>query len=223
MSPIFGGSSDRAAEEARGYNGANMGRVDDTIVREYFEENRFLVRQVRPAATSSRKQPDDAESHFLVSNPAYRTDGRKPGFFLFPSELPFIKHAWVTVRSAGSPRFSPGILKGGARLLRFLEQNVAKPREQARPEVEGLEEMENLLRILVLPGLPTVEPYRGQVTELLRSRGVDGIISFRSMLAEIIARVETGRSYPESDILEALRVLKQYDLIGDSQLELFGK
>ena len=82
-------------------------------------------------------------------------------------------------------------------------------------------EEDDLLKVLVLPGLPTENPYREQSMELLKEKGVDGIISFRSMLLDILARVEINRNYQKSEILQVLRILKNYDLLSDPQMELF--
>ena len=78
-----------------------------------------------------------------------------------------------------------------------------------------------MMKILVLPGLPTENPYREQSIQLLQEKGVDGIISFRSMLLDILAKVEVNRNYQKSDILQTLRILKNYELLGNPQLELF--
>jgi len=69
--------------------------------------------------------------------------------------------------------------------------------------------------------LPTENPYREQSIQLLREKGVDGIISFRSMLLDILAKVEINRNYQKSEILQTLRILKNYELLGNPQLELF--
>jgi len=77
-----------------------------------------------------------------------------------------------------------------------------------------------LTKVLVLPALPTAEPFRSQSVELLKSKGVDCIISFRSMLLDLIDKVETNRSYGKSDALQMIRILKNYDLFQDPQLTL---
>lgn len=198
-----------------------MSRVDEDIVREYFEENGFLVRQLRKYQVHSRQKTSEEEIDLLVFNPRYRSGQRRPNFLLFSSELPYVQRALVVVKGWHTSRFTPGMLKSSTKLFRFLEQNVLKRAARELPEGEEIEPTENLLKILVLPGLPTVEPYRAQSIELLRSRGVDGIVSFRSMLTEIVSRVEINRIYRKSDFLEAIRVLKNYDLIKEPQMELF--
>ena len=55
----------------------------------------------------------------------------------------------------------------------------------------------------------------------MRSKGVDGVISFQSILEELVAGVSTNRNYVKSDLLQILRLLKNYGLLKDTQME-FG-
>ena len=77
------------------------------------------------------------------------------------------------------------------------------------------------MKILVVPGLPRDTKTRQRSIELLRSKGVDGVISFRSILQELIANVATNRNYQKSDLLQVLRLLKNYGLLREPQME-FG-
>ena len=58
--------------------------------------------------------------------------------------------------------------------------------------------------------------------QVLKERGVDAIISFRAMLLDIIDKLEINRSYGKSDTLQVMRILKNYDLLKDPQLDLPG-
>jgi hypothetical protein len=55
---------------------------------------------------------------------------------------------------------------------------------------------------------------------MLKERGVDAIISFRAMLLDIIDKVEINKNYRKSDTLQVMRILKNYDLLKDAQLDL---
>ena len=48
-----------------------------------------------------------------------------------------------------------------------------------------------------------------------------GVISFRSILQELVASVQTNHNYRKSDLLQILRLLKNYELLKEPQLE-FG-
>jgi hypothetical protein len=202
--------------------------IDEGIVREYFEQNGFLVRQLRKYEVQARKKTGDEEIDLLVYNPAYQRAARKPEFFLFSSELAFIHRAIVAVKPWHTGRFTPGTLKSSPEIFRFLEENVLRevtrffPSEQdANLEAAGAGGGD-LTKILVLPSLPTAEPFRSQSVQMLKERGVDAIISFRAMLLDIIDKIEPNRNYGKSDTLQVIRILKNYDLLKEAQLEMFA-
>ncbi|MDA0347422.1 MAG: hypothetical protein O3C43_09780 [Verrucomicrobia bacterium] len=204
-----------------------MSSVDESIVREYFEQNGFLVRQLRKYQVQSRKKTTDEEVDLLVYNPSFDPNSRKPDFMLFPSELKFIHKAVVVVKGWHTLRFTPAMLKSSPEIFRFLEKTVVKKvsdlffEDSAKGQNRNGEPRDELMKILVLPGLPTENPYREQSIQLLQEKGVDGIISFRSMLLDILAKIEINRNYQKSEILQVLRILKNYDMLGKPQLELF--
>lgn len=201
-----------------------MAGFDEQIVREYFELHGFLVRQLRKYQVPARKKLAEEEIDLLVYNPSYVAQGRAPNFLLFATELPYIHRALVVVKAWHTTlRFTPAMLRSSSEIFKFLEKNVLKTVEDVFVDVEEEEGFgdREIMKILVLPGLPTAEPHRSESIQLLRDRGVDGIISFRSMLMDIIQKVETNRNYSKSDTLQILRVLKNYDLVKDPQLALF--
>jgi len=194
-----------------------MAAIDEGIVREYFEQNGFLVRQMRKYQVQARRKTSDEEIDLLVYNPSWKGGARKSDFFLFSNELPFIHRAVVSVKPWHTDVFSPGMLKSSPEIFRFLEEKVLKKAQTIFPSDAG----EDLTKILVLPGLPTAEPFRSQSVEVLKEKGVDGIISFRSMLLDLIDKVEVNRSYGKSDTLQVIRILKNYDLLNNGQLDMF--
>ena len=198
-----------------------MSAIDEGIVREYFEQNGFFVRQLRKYQVQSRKKTGDEEIDLLVYNPAWQPDSRKPDFFLFSNELRYLKRAVVAVKPWHTDVFTPGMLKATPEIFTFLEKNVVQQAARLFPPQAGDEEGD-VTKILVLPALPTTEPYRSQSVELLKERGIDAIISFRSMLIDLIESVETNRNYGKSDTLQVIRVLKNYDLLKDTQLDLLS-
>ncbi len=195
-----------------------MSAIDEGIVREYFEQNGFLVRQVRKYQVQSRKKNDDEEIDLIVYNPTWARDSRRPDFFLFSNELPYLHRAVVAVKPWHSGVFTPNMLRSSPEIFRFLADNVIKEVSHLFPQDVDSEDG-GLAKILVLPGLPTQEPYRSQSVELLKERGVDGIISFRAMLLDLIDKVEVNRNYRKSDTLQVIRILKNYELLKDGQLD----
>lgn len=198
-----------------------MSAIDEGIVREYFEQNGFLVRQVRKYQVTARRKSGDEEIDLLVYNPSWVRDSRKPDFLLFSSELPYLHRAVVSVKPWHTNVFSPAILKGSPEIFRFLEENVVKEASRLFPAGSD-EEGADLTKILVLPSLPTAEPFRSQSVALLKERGVDAIVSFRAMLLDLLDKIESNQNYTKNDTLQVMRILKNYDLLKDAQLDLPG-
>jgi len=200
-----------------------MSAIDEGIVREYFEQNGFLVRQLRKYQVTARKKTDDEEIDLLVYNPLWQRGERKPEFFLFVNELQYLHRAVIAIKPWHTDVFTPATLKSSPEIFRFLESTVqdyaAKlfPSE-AREGVGGDES--DIAKVLVLPSLPTIEPFRSQSVQLLKERGVDAIISFRAMLQDLIEKVDSNRNYRKSDTLQVIRILKNYDLLKDAQMDL---
>ena len=76
-------------------------------------------------------------------------------------------------------------------------------------------------KLLVVPALPTQEEARQQSIDLLRAKGLDGVIPFQTMLQDLIGLVEANRNYQKSDLLQVIRILKNYDFFKEPQWELF--
>ena len=206
-----------------------MSAIDEGIVREYFEQSGFLVRQLRKYDVQARKKVGDEEIDLLVYNPSYQRSERRPDFFLFSNELAYIHRAIVVVKPWHTGRFTPKMLQSSPEVFSFLQENVLKevpklfPLEQASATAgAGAEGEPSPTKILVLPSLPTAEPFRSQSLQLLKERGVDAIISFRAMLLDLIEKIEPNRSYGKSDTLQVIRILKNYDLLKDAQLDLLS-
>jgi hypothetical protein len=197
-----------------------MSAIDEGIVREYFEQNGFLVRQVRKYQVQARKKTGDEEIDLFVYNPSWLRGSRKPDFFLFSSELPLVRRAMIAVKAWHTGVFTPNMLRSSPEIFRFLEDNVLKEATRFFPAGEGGDQGDGLIKILVLPSLPTQEPFRSQSVAMLKERGVDAIISFRSMLLDLVEKTEINRNYGKSDTLQVIRILKNYDLLKDAQLDL---
>jgi hypothetical protein len=198
-----------------------MSAIDEGIVREYFEQNGFLVRQARKYQVAARRKHAEEEIDLVVYNPGWQRGMRKPDFFLFSSELPFVQKAVIAVKGWHTGVFTPTMLKSSPEIFSFLEQKVLKEAERFFPPVAPEEVGSAPTKVLVLPSLPTAEPFRSQSVELLKSRGVDAIISFRAMLLDLLEKIEINQNYTKSDTLQVMRILKNYDLLKDTQLDMF--
>ncbi len=188
--------------------------VSESIVREFFELHGFLVRQCRKYVAPHA--PDD-DIDFLVLNPrpAPGADIASLPFELGPADLPRLRAAVVVVRGWHTETFSPARLSGAPELLRFVEPAIF---QQA---VRAFGGGHAPAKILVVPALPQTAALRREAVEMLRSRGVDAVLAFRTALADLIERVEPNRNYQKSDLLQTLRLLKRYEFLRSPQLELF--
>ena len=198
-----------------------MSAIDEGIVREYFEQNGFLVRQARKYQVQSRRKVAEEEIDLIVYNPSWSRSARKPDFFLFSSELPYVHRAIVAVKGWHTGVFTPTMLRSSPEIFSFLQQGVLKEASRLFPADATEEEgADALTKILVLPSLPTAEPFRSQSVELLKEKGVDAIISFRAMLIDLLDKIEINQNYTKSDTLQVMRILKNYDLLRDPQMDL---
>jgi hypothetical protein len=190
-----------------------MAAVNETIVREYLELHELLVRQYRKHVAPAGREDDDID--FFVYNPQPQSHAGELPFVLGSADMPFIHRAIVVIKAWHSEVFSPALLTHAAELFRFLEKRIF---EQA---VRDFGKEGSLLKILVVPALPQDNQARDQSIAILRSRGLDAVISYRTMLAELVSRVEPNRNYQKSDLLQLIRILKNYDFFKEQQMELF--
>jgi hypothetical protein len=196
-------------------------------VREYFELNGFFVRQLRKYAVQSRKKRADEEIDLVVINPRASTEGPRPGFQLFSGDMPSIRRAVVVVKGWHTSRFTPAILRSSSRIFDFLKKDVLSRAEAhfqfEDPEDPGLPvDQGPVSKLLVLPSLPTSDPQRAESITLLKERGVDGIITFGTILENLLRKVEINHSYQKSDLLQLMRIMKIYDMVKEPQMQLFG-
>ncbi len=75
--------------------------------------------------------------------------------------------------------------------------------------------------ILCLGDLPAVREQRAEALAFLKSRGIDGVLLYRPMLLELAERIDVKKAYDKSDLLQILRILKNYDLLKSGQIDLF--
>ena len=190
-----------------------MSSVSETIVREYFELHEFLVRQHRKYIAPNRRDEDDID--FFVLNPHPQKREPEIPFVLASVDLEFIERAIVVVKGWHTETFSSARLAHAPEIFRFVEPRVF---QQA---VRAFGKDSALLKILVVPALPHDAQAREQSVALLRSKGVDAVIPFHVMLADLVEHIEVNRNYQKSDLLQMIRILKNYDFFKEPQLELF--
>ncbi len=189
-----------------------MSAVSETIVREYFELHGFFVRQQRKFIAAARH--DDDEIDFYTLNPHY-TPGAPLPFVLGSADLPGIARALVVVKGWHTETFSPGLLANAPEIFRFVEPTAF---EHAAKSFGG---DGPLTKLLVVPALPSGDEARAQSIEVLRAKGIDAVLPFPTLLADLIAATEVNRNYQKSDLLQVIRIFKNYGFFREPQLDLF--
>ncbi|MGB0374779.1 MAG: hypothetical protein ACPGEE_02045 [Opitutales bacterium] len=200
-----------------------MSGFDENIVREYFELNGFFVRQLRKYQVQSRKKRFDEEIDMLIYNPKADKDIKPSGFQLFSNDIVHIQRAIVVVKAWHSSRFTPAILRSGTKVFDFLKKDVLnKVNEYFDFKEMDLDKNDVVFKkILIIPSLPSGEPHRSESITLLKEQGIDGIISFATILESLIKNIEINHSYQKSDLLQLIRILKIYDMIKEPQMTFF--
>lgn len=197
-----------------------MPLIDESIVREYFEYHGFFVKSLRKACPQTKRALADDGAALYVKNPNFVAGGRDPAFTAFSSELKYVDAAVVCVRGWHEDKAALASVSDGAEIVKLVETKIVKKIDKWF----SLDSYENLglegvpLKILVAPGFPMQEQYRREVTRLLKEQGVGAILSFKSMLLDLIDHVNTKEVYPKSETLQLIRTLKTFDLIKSSQM-----
>ena len=190
-----------------------MAAVSESIVREFFELNGFLVRQFRKYVAPAVRDDDDID--FLVLNPQPQPHTAEMPFVLTSPDIKFIERAVVVLKAWHTDVFTPALLNNTPDFFRFLEKRSF---QQA---AAGLGKGGTLLKILAVPDLPKEAQAREQSVGILKVKGLDAAIAFPTMLAYLVNQVEPNRNYQKSDLLQLIRILKNYELFREPQLDLF--
>ena len=194
-----------------------MSSVNEWVVREYLEALGFLVRQPRKYQVVARSKGLHEEVDLLAVNPGAKGAAGFPEAMLWGArELAQVPGAVVAVRGWHSERFTAAMLASSPEVYRFAEPDSVRA---ATVEL-GLE---NPAKILCMADLPADPDQRAEALDFLKSRWIDGVILFRPMLLELAERLDVKKTYEKSDLLQLLRILKNYDLLKSGQLDLFAQ
>jgi hypothetical protein len=192
-----------------------MASVNEQIVREYFETLGFFVIQPNKHQVVARHKHDAEEIDLLITRPGMAGVFKPPKEVVWDVEqLQDVQRAVVSIRGWHTDRFSPATLKKNPELFRFTELPVTK---EAR-KVLG---PGSVTKILCVSDLTASAELHEETLLILRENGVDGVLSFRTMLLELVDHLDVAKNYEKSDLLQVLRILKTYDLLKDAQMELF--
>jgi hypothetical protein len=192
-----------------------MASVNEWIVREYFETLGFFVIQPNKHQVVARHKHDVEEIDLLIARPGQAGVFNIPKKVVWGSDhLAKVQRAVVSVRGWHTDRFSPATLKKNPEIFRFTELPVTK-------EARKILGPGSITKILCVSDLTASPDLHDETLAMIRENGVDGVLSFRTMLQELIDHLDTAKNYEKSDLLQILRILKTYGLLKDAQLDLF--
>ncbi len=194
-----------------------MSAVNEWIVRDYFEFLGFFVMQPRKYQVPGRAKTAEEEIDLIVCNPRV-TEQRLPDRLVWTGrDLAGVGRAVVGVRGWHTGRFSANTFEQAPDILRFAEADVVRLAEKRFGT-------DRVAKILCLPQLPASRDLREKALVLLRARGVDGVLQFRTLLQELVALIDVNKNYEKSDVLQIVRILKAYGLLTpDKQMDLFER
>jgi hypothetical protein len=181
-----------------------MFSLEATLLRHFFETHGFLVRQCLPSGAN-------ATESLQVINPSAAANRDIPPI-LFASGLDVLSRGLVWLPGWSALKISPSQLKSQAELTRFIDRRLAERKVPAEFDET------NAARIVVVPSVPTEEPYRTEVIELLKVRKIDAMLSLRSVLLDLIAHLDVRQP---REGLQLLQILDNFDLLKKAQMELF--
>jgi hypothetical protein len=190
--------------------------VNEMLVREYFEMLGYLVAQPRKYTVLARPKTPDEEVDLVVINPAIREQVLPAGFVWTMADLKTVSRAVVGVRGWHTDRFYASTVEKTPEVVRFVQPESVK----FASKILGATD---LAKVLCIPNLPVSGELKERSIRYLKDNGIDGVISFRTILAELVAGVDVNRNYEKSDLLQVIRLLKNYGLVRDDQLELFAR
>lgn len=193
-----------------------MAGIDENIAREFFELNGFLVRQLSKYQVQSRPKRAEEQTDLVVENPK-AAEGFVPEF-LEAEDLRHVHRAVVSVLGWHTTKFTAKTFEKSREIFGFTQQ-AAFGRVCSLFGGGG----DVPLKILVVPALAKSRAEREKSISILKARGVDCVITYPTMLRNIIDLVEVNKNYSKSDILQTVRILKNYGCVRAPQLDLFER
>ena len=126
----------------------------------------------------------------------YTTLPRIPG-----RDFAGVARAVVGVRGWHTERFSAATFLQAPDILRFADAKVVRLAEKRFGSAQ-------VAKVLCLPQLPASPELRDRALAVLKERGVDGVLSFRTLLRELVAMIDVNKNYEKSDVLQTVRPVR---------------
>jgi hypothetical protein len=181
-----------------------MFSLETVILRHFFEAQGFLVRQCLPAT------PNGIESLHVI-NPVLKKQGEISPI-LFVSDIGNLQKGLLWLPGWNALKIIPSQVKTSRELMQFIDKRLAERKVPAEFDET------DAAKIVVVPSIPTEEPYRSETLDLLRVRKIDAMLSLKAVLMDLIARLDMRQP---REGLQLLQLLANFDLLKTAQMELF--
>ena len=198
--------------------------IEREVVEAYFESNGFLVRQAGDSISSGGKKKLSGLPTLAIFNPMTSANADDLSFRIFTGDLSSVRSALVSFIGWESSSFSFDCLDSDARLIKFFKAESILERLPIgfQPSESLIESgMGNFLRLLVVPSFPRNEAKAKVLSESLKSVGVDGFLTLRSVIENLLRQTMPASTFLNQDVFHLLRLLKAYDLVKEPQLDMF--
>lgn len=184
-----------------------MPDVNETIVRHFFELNSFLVRTNVKYWVAGERGGGESDIDLVVYN--LNPDKLNPPqiFVLKVDELAGIRRAIVETKGWHTESFTEGLIKRTPRIFHFVRpEAITAGRDTVFYDAD-------FRRILVVSRLSPIPHNREAAIRLLQDGGIDHVIEFDTIVRFIVDQVKPNKNYPDSEILQTIRLLKVYGML----------
>ncbi len=170
--------------------------ITKDLLRFFWEEEGFLVKE-------------SGEETFLILNPGPSSQKEGLPFLLSPDEVSLISAAVVKFKPWYTLRFSKAVFALDSTIFDSFNN----------PKIEEVLGRKEYLKIFIVPELPVSEELKKEVADFLKTKGIDHLLKFSSILKKIIQKIDPHQKYKEPS-LQLLKILKMYNLLKKEQLPL---
>jgi len=182
------------------------------LVQEYFELNNFMVLTRRKHRLTRRAESGEESIVLVVANLSPVEPDQPPPVALGSDGIRGIHRAVIDVKGWHTDVFSSGLFESRSDVFALAGPGALAYAEETFGSTD-------FARILVVSELPHTPAARAKAESVVRSRGVDHVLEFPTILRGILDRIQTNYNYTESDVLQLMRIVKRYGLVKDTQLE----
>lgn len=198
--------------------------IERKVIEAYFESNGFLVRQAGESQPETGKKKFSPLPTIAVFNPTKSENTEDLSFRIFTGDLSNIRSALVSLLGWDNTTFSNDCLSSDTRLSKFFKNEAISERLSIgfQPSPFLAESgMGDFLRLLIIPSFPRNEQKIKILTDSLKFAGVDGVLTLRSILENLLRQTSPSHSFLNQGVFHMLKLLKAYDLVKEPQLDMF--